>query len=138
MNYRSFLVWAGAVGLLAGCSAARDVSVQGEVTDPDSLASSKSVVVAFYERQDAADAGAEGDLAFIDTISLDDIGAFDETVPVEGSKLYAIAFVDDDGDEACTDGEAWGDTEVTIADDDTASVSIKVQAASACPAMPGQ
>src|SRR5690349_11116203 len=76
------------IGLLAGCSSARDVSLSGTVTADAAIAG--PVRVEFYEPQAAADSTAATDLKFIEALSLDSLSKFSHTVPIEGDKIHVV------------------------------------------------
>jgi hypothetical protein len=123
-------------GLLAGCSSARDVALTGTVT-ADAAVSGGPVRVEFYEPQAASgDAATAADLKFVEAMSLDSPSKFTHTVSIEGDKIHVVAFIDSDKNDKCTDGEAWGESDVAIQKDDTATVSLNVVAATKCPALP--
>ena len=61
------------------------------------------------------------------------LGDFAETVSLEGDTVLVRVIDDRDGDGKCTPGEAWGETEASIEDDEVEAVSL-VLAAAACPA----
>lgn len=123
------------LGIVAGCSSARDVAVTGTVSADAAVAG--PVRLEFYEHENASsDATTATDLKFVDAVSLDSPAKFSHTVPIEGDKMHVVAIIDTDKDGKCTDGEAWGESEVAIQKDDTASVSITVTAAAKCPVLP--
>jgi hypothetical protein len=115
-----------ALAAVIGCGSSRDVEVEGEVMLPRDV--SGPLRVEFYEG-----AGDERELVY--STVLDDGGPFTETVPLEGDEFYVLAVVDRDNNEACTDGEPWGEVEATV-EDDKASVSLAIAARAACPALP--
>ena len=123
------------IGLLAGCSSARDVALTGTVTADAAI--SGPVRVEFFEPQTSSgDAGSNADLKFVEAMSLDSPSKFTHTLSIEGDKIHVVAFIDKDKNEKCTDGEAWGESDVAIQKDDTATVSLNVVAAAKCPALP--
>ncbi len=113
--------------LLAGCSSGRDVKVTGEVTAPASVAVQGKIHVDFMDLADSENPEVA------QTAELDQLGAFEETVSLEGDKVLVRAINDTDGNGACTEGEAWAEAEVEIADDDTATVPALTLSNAACP-----
>jgi len=127
------------LGLVAGCSSARDVSLTGTVT-ADAAVSSGPVRIEFYERESSGDPSTDPQTAttlkFIEAMPLASPGKFTHTVPVEGDKVHLVAFIDANKDDKCTDGEAWGESDVTIQTDNTATATVNIAAQSKCPALP--
>jgi hypothetical protein len=127
------------LGFVAGCSSARDVSLTGTVT-ADAAVSTGPVRLEFYESQIAGDQQsnpqATPELKFVEAMPLAALGKFSHTVPVEGDKLHLFAFIDADEDDKCTDGEAWGEADVTVQSNDTADATVNIVAQSKCPALP--
>jgi hypothetical protein len=127
------------LGLVAGCSSARDVSLNGTVT-ADATVSSGPVRIEFYEHEASGDQStdpkAASTLKFIEAMPLEAPGKFSHTVPVEGDKIHLVAFIDANKDDKCTDGEAWGETEVAVQSDNTATASVNIAAQAKCPALP--
>lgn len=127
------------LGFATGCGSSRDVSLTGTVT-ADSAVANGPVRVDFYEHQSSGDKTtdpkAAPDLKFIEALPLDALGRFTHTVAVEGDNLHLIAFIDANKDEKCTDGEAWGESEVAIQSDDTANATVNIAVQSKCPALP--
>jgi hypothetical protein len=125
-----------AIGPLSGCSGSRDVRVSGKVALASSVAEGKPVRVEFYEpKSAAADAGADGAFAFVDAVTLEAAGPFQDTVSVTGDSIHVVAIVDADQNGACTDGEAWGEADVAVGQDDTASATVNVAPHGRCPAV---
>jgi len=122
------------LGLVAGCSSSRDVALSGTVT-ADSAISGGPVRLEVYEPQSASDTTST-DLKFVDAVPLDNLGKFTETVPIDGDKMHVVAFIDANKDEKCTDGEAWGESDVSIQKDDTATVAVNIVTQAKCPALP--
>ncbi len=112
------------------CSAARDVEVQGEVTAAQSVAVSGEILLVFLEKEGE---GEEETLTQIHDVKLSKLGAFTETVPIEGDEVIIRAIDDADGDGACTAGEAWAETVATIAEDKVESAKLQL-ANGKCPA----
>jgi hypothetical protein len=125
------------LGLLAGCSAARDVSLTGTVT-ADAAVRSGPVRIEFYQRESTGDQSTDPNAAttlkFVEAIPLAEPGKFTHTVPVEGDKLHLFAFIDANKDDKCTDGEGWGESDAVIQSDNTASVTVNIASQSKCPA----
>ncbi len=117
--------------LLAGCGSGRDVKVTGEVTAPASVAVDGKIVVDFIDVSDSENPEVA------QSVELDQLGAFEETVSLEGDKMLVRAINDSDGNGACTEGEAWAEIEVEIADDDTAAVTSLSLSNAPCPAPNG-
>ena len=116
--------------MMAGCSNAEPVDVSGELTSAESIQS--PILVDFFEVDStAADAERESVLQ----VTVDALGPIAETVEADPElTLIAHALVDDDGDGACTEGELWGETELTRNDDGTIAAFVVDLKAQACPA----
>jgi hypothetical protein len=127
------------IGFVAGCGSARDVSLTGTVT-ADEAVSTGPVRIEFYERESsekqATDPQAASTLKFIETLPLNAPGKFSHTVPVEGDKIHLVAFIDGNKDDKCTDGEAWGESDVVIQSDNTATATVNIASQTQCPALP--
>jgi hypothetical protein len=127
------------IGLVAGCSSARDVSLTGTVT-ADEAVSSGPVRIEFYERESSGEQSTDpqtaSTLKFIEAMPLEAPGKFSHTVPVEGDKIHLVAFIDANKDDKCTDGEAWGESDVTVQTDNTANTTVNIAAQTKCPALP--
>lgn len=132
MFYRKSMVAAGWVclGLNAlACSSGRDVEVSGKVSAPSSLMVGDRLVVDFM---DVTGEGAERETSVAHSAELKTLGDFKETVSLEGDKVLVRAIDDRDGNGECSEGEAWGEVEASIADDKVEAISLTL-AAVACP-----
>jgi hypothetical protein len=116
--------------LVVGCSAGRDAEVTGEVAAPSSVTLSGPIKLEFIDVVDDAD---EAENEVVHSVELNGPGAFAETVSVQGSKLLVLAINDRDGDGACSAGEAWGEAEAEIGDDDSVSPVTLTLGAAGCP-----
>lgn len=118
MKNTSNLVWilVMATGALAvGCGGSREVEVTGEVSAPATVQVDGPIMLDFF------DVIAEGDEPkSVHTATLESLGEFKETIELEGDTVRVRAINDRDGDGACTNGEAWGEADAAISDDDTA------------------
>ena len=124
------------LGLVTGCGSSRDVALTGTVT-ADAAVASGPLRVEFFEHQSSGDQAADSkDLRFVDAMPLDALGKFNHTVPIDGDKIHLFAFIDANKDEKCTDGEAWGESDVAIQSDDTATATVNIAAQTTCPALP--
>ena len=125
------------LGLVAGCSSARDVSLTGTVT-AEAAAGDGPIRIDFYQHESSGSSSTEpsaaSDLKFVETLPLATAGKFTHTVPIEGDKVHLVAFIDANKDEKCTDGEAWGQTEVSI-QNDAATATVNIAAQTKCPAL---
>lgn len=110
---------------LAACSSARPVEVEGEITAPASVTG--PIQLEFFEVD-----GEER--VSVHEAELAQLGAFRETVEVSGDVVVVLALADADGDGACTEGEAWGEIDATVADDDTVEPIALALTIEACPA----
>ena len=128
-----------ALGLMTACGSTRDVALTGTVT-ADAAVSSGPVRIEFFEHTGSSDqtspAKPNADLKFVEAIPLEALGKFSHTVSIDGDKVHLIAFIDVNKDDKCTDGEAWGESDVAIQSDDTASATVNIVAQAACPAVP--
>lgn len=104
---------------LFGCSSSRDVEVTGQVSAPSTAQG--EILVEFFEVTDSENTS-------VHSISLAKAGAFNEKVPLEGDKLLVRAVADADGDGKCTNGELWDEIETDVDSDDTASITLSLQA----------
>jgi hypothetical protein len=120
-----------------GCGSSRDVTVSGTIAGDTNQAPGGRIRVLFYEPAGGADAGtaASAELKLVDSVTLDAAGHFDRTVSMQGNKLYVVAVVDADANDACNDGESWGEAVTTVAADDTASVELSISPQNKCPAL---
>ena len=119
-----------------GCGSSRDVKVSGTIAGDTNQTAGAPIRLEFYEPGSGADAGAGAteNLKLVDSVTLDAIGHFDETISMEGNKLYVVAVVDSDKSDACNDGESWGEAVTTVAADDTAAVALSIAPQAKCPA----
>lgn len=122
-------VMVGLAGALAaGCSSARDVEVTGEVSAAQSAAVDGKILLDFMEIADDAEAPES-----VHTQTLDALGTFTATAPLEGDKVRIRAINDKDGNGACSEGEAWAEVDAEITEDKVADVKLEL-ANAACPA----
>ncbi|HEY3499896.1 MAG TPA: hypothetical protein VGK73_34635 [Polyangiaceae bacterium] len=111
----------GLTGTLAlGCSSARDVEVTGEVSAAASAGVSGKILLDFMDIAD------EETPESVHTQTLDALGTFTATAPVEGDKVRIRAINDKNGDGACTAGEAWAEVDAAIAEDKVADVKLEL------------
>jgi hypothetical protein len=104
-----------ATGSLAvGCTGSREVEVAGEVSAPATVSVNGDITLDFLDV--IAD---DEEPKSVHTATLESLGEFEETVELEGDTVRVRAINDLDGDGACTDGEAWGEADAAINDDDT-------------------
>jgi hypothetical protein len=111
----------------AGCSSARDVEVTGEVKSASSTQG--KIFVEFF---DVAGEGESLELTSVHSVELDQLGTFNEVVPLEGDRILVRAIADADGNGACTEGEAWAEMEAAI-EEDAANVALDISV-QPCPA----
>ena len=113
---------------LVGCGGGREVEVSGEAKSAETVAG--PISLQFFE---VPAAGEDAATEAIKTAELPKLGAFKETVEVEGDSVRILALVDTDKDGKCTEGELWGEATAAISADDTvAAVAIELKA-QACP-----
>jgi hypothetical protein len=122
--------------LASGCGSSRDVQVSGTVEGATASAA-MPITVLFYEPTGSGDAGAAAgaDLKLVDSITVEQPGPFNATISMDGNKLTVIAVVDTDQSDACTDGEAWGESLVPVDSTDKVAVNVLVSARAKCPAV---
>ena len=116
MKNTSNLVWilVAATGVLAaGCSESREVEVAGEVSAPATVTVEGPILIDFLDVL-----GEKEEPRSVHQVTLETLGSFKETVELEGDTVRVRAINDLDGDGACTNGEAWGETDAAISDDD--------------------
>ena len=112
---------------LVACGSSRDVDVSGEVSAASSVSVDAPIAVQFFDvLEDEAPAQ-------VHSISLEAPKSFQAKVALEGDSVLVRAIVDSDGDGACSAGEAWGEVNATISDDDTVKVALELKA-QPCPA----
>lgn len=118
-----------------GCGSSRDVKVSGTIAGDTNQTAGAPIRLEFYEPSSGADAGAgsTANLKLVDSATVDAVGHFDETISMEGDKLYVVAVVDADKSDACNDGESWGEAATTVAADDTAAVALSITPQTKCP-----
>lgn len=129
------VVGISSLALVVGCGDARDVEVTGDVTAAEGVPADAPVRIEFHERAESEMAGEEGELALVHSISVDEPGAFSATVPLEGTDLFTVAFVDRDENGACTDGEPWGSAETVVEEGQDAHVEIRIEQKTSCPTL---
>lgn len=131
MNSAKILIASLIAGSLAmvGCSSAEELEVTGELSSTESI--SGPIALEFFE-VDSADASAERESVL--QVTVDGLGPVTQTVEADPElTLIAQALVDADGDGACTEGEIWGETELTKNDDGTLAPFIVAMKAQPCP-----
>ena len=133
MNSAKTLVvmgWGCLVLSATACSAGRDVEVSGKVTAPSSLAVGDKLAVDFM---DVVGDGDEAETSIAHSMQLKALGDFKETVALEGDKVLVRAVDDRDDNGKCTAGEAWGETEANIVENQVQPITLTLGTA-ACPA----
>ncbi len=119
-----------AASFMAGCSGAREVVVEGEVVESSGAALQGVVVVQFHDLKGEGD---EAERSLVHTKVLDGVGAFDETIELEGDRVLVRAFRDLNLDGACSDGELWGEAEGVVEETDSVE-GLRIElAGAACP-----
>ena len=122
----SSLAVASILALMTGCSG-QDVEVTGEAKSAASIDGPISIEF-FSVPSDSADEPES-----LAKLELDKLGAFKQTVNVEGDKIKIRAFADSDKNGACTEGEAWAEVEATVKEDGTVDPVTLDLTAAACP-----
>jgi hypothetical protein len=115
--------------LLAGCGSSREVEVKGEVQAPSSIAVQGAIRVEFIDVTGDETADSE----VVHSVELTTPGAFDEKVSLEGDKVLVRAINDSNDDGECSAGEAWGEAEAEIGEDDTVVPLTLTLANAPCP-----
>ncbi len=123
----SLFVSVAALGLI-GCASDREIEVTGNVTSSETV--STPITLDFLDVVEGEDAPKS-----VLTAKLDALGAFTQTVSVEGEKVRVRAVVDNDGDGVCSAGELWAEADATIKDDDTVDPVALALGHTPCPAM---
>ncbi len=113
-----------------GCSSARDVEVSGKVTAPSTVTTGDKIAMQFL---DVIGEGADAKTELAQTAELKALGDFKETVALEGNEVIVRAIDDRNGDDECTEGEAWGEVKAKVTDDKVEPVSLAL-AITKCPA----
>jgi len=120
---------AGLALAVFGCGASRQVEVSGTVSAPDRLQVGGKLVVDFI---DVVGAGMDAERHLSQRAELSALGAFHQTVVLEGDQLLIRAVDDRDGNGACSPGEAWAEAYAPV-DGDKADVALML-GSTACPA----
>ena len=105
-------LFVGALSILPGCGATREVEVEGTVVTPASADDQRPIALEFYDLRDDGWRLAKFG-------NLDRPGDFRATVSAQGDKIRVVAVDDTDFSGECTPGEAWGSGSAAIRDDDT-------------------
>lgn len=111
---------------ITGCSS-RDVEVSGETKAAQGAALKGAIKLQFFELSD----DKLGDS--VHEITQTTPGAFKEKFSVSSDIVRVIAINDVDGDGKCSSGEAWGQADATIKDDDTVDPVAITLTNDACP-----
>jgi hypothetical protein len=119
-----------AVGVLVGCSSARDVEVSGRVTAPSSVAIGRALLIDFI---DVVGEGKAAERTVAGRAALSGLGDFEANVMLEGDQVLIRVFDDRDGDGECSLGEAWGEVHAPVEADQATDVSLML-GNRACPA----
>ena len=130
MKHRSLLTSAVVLSLaaaLGGCGSSREVEVTGSVSAPSTAS---EIALEFF---DVIGEGEERELTSAHTAKLTGPGEFTEKMDLEGDSVLVRAIADSDGDGACSAGEAWGEFEASIKDDDTVDPIELSLSTAACP-----
>ena len=115
--------------MMVGCSNAEPFEVTGEVSSTQTV--SGPIAVEFFE-VDLADEEAERESIL--EVTVDGLGPIAETVEADPElTIIAHGLVDADGDGACTEGELWGETELTKNEDGTVAAFVINLTNAACP-----
>ena len=101
------------VGIVTGCTGSREVAVTGEVSAPATTSIEGEIGLDFL------DIRGDDEAVSVHTATLEALGAFEETVELEGDAVRVRALNDGNGNGSCDDGEAWAEAEASIGDDDT-------------------
>jgi hypothetical protein len=115
--------------LLSGCGS-REVEVTGELRAASGVDVRGPILLEFY---DAKGSGAERELEQVHTAKLGALGKFSEKAGFSHDALVVRAIDDRNADGACTTGEAWGEAEASIKDDDSVDAVNVVLSSSPCP-----
>ncbi|MDF3068199.1 MAG: hypothetical protein K0R38_3800 [Polyangiaceae bacterium] len=110
-----------ALGVLAGCSAARDVEINGQVTAPKELAVGSALVIDFI---DVVGAGKGARRTAVERVALDGLGEFRARVMLEGDQVLVRVIDDRNLDGECSFGEAWGEAHAPVGEDSATDVSL--------------
>lgn len=120
----------GAIGaLLTGC-ASREVEVTGELRAASGVDVRGPILLELY---DAKGSGDERELEAVHSEKLAALGKFSEKADFAGDSLVVRAIDDRNDDGGCSSGEAWGEVEVEIDDDDSVDGADVVLASNPCP-----
>jgi hypothetical protein len=108
-----------------GC-ASREVTVTGETKSAATV--SGPITLEFFEIP-----SEEGEEATsISKVTLDKLGAFTQTIEIDGDKVRILALDDTDKNGACAQGELWAQVDAEVKDDKVEGVTLDLKAAS-CP-----
>jgi hypothetical protein len=115
--------------LVTGC-ASREVEVTGEVSAAVGTDVQGPIVLELY---DSKGTGEDLELERVHTASLQAPGKFSEKAEFSGDRVIVRAIDDRDRDGVCSAGEAWGEVEAEIHDDDSTDAIALVLSAKPCP-----
>lgn len=113
--------------LVTGC-ASREVEVSGELSAAQGTDVRGPIVLELYDSK-----GTGEELELVHTANLGALGKFSEKADFSGDRVIVRAIDDRNRDGACTAGEAWGEAEATIDDDDATEAVSLVLSAKPCP-----
>lgn len=115
--------------LMTGC-ASREVEVSGEVTAAVGTDVRGPIVLELY---DSKGTGAELELERVHTAGMQSLGKFSEKAEFSGDRVVVRAIDDRNLDGVCSAGEAWGEVEAAIHDDDSTDAVALVLSTKPCP-----
>jgi hypothetical protein len=134
MNMKALLLPVACLALaptLVGCGASRDVEVSGEIGAATTVQTEGKIVLRFF---DVIGEGEEQELSDVHSVNLSSLGAFKESVSLEGDSVLIRAIDDRNADGACSEGEPWAEATAAISDDDTVEAVKLTLENKACPA----
>lgn len=109
--------------LVTGC-ASREVEVTGEVSAAVGTDIRGPIVLELY---DSKGTGEEQSRELVHTASLQTLGKFSEKAELSGDRVIVRAIDDRNEDGVCSAGEAWGEVEAAINEDDsTDAISLEL------------
>ena len=110
---------------VVGCSGAEEVEITGEAKSAQAI--SGKITIEFFDV-------LEDEQPSLAKLTLDALGPFEQVVEAESDRIRVFALADGDGDGKCSEGEAWGEVEITVKEDGTTDPVDLELGTEACPA----
>jgi hypothetical protein len=128
-NLTGLFVVGALAGLLSGC-ASREVEVTGALQAASGADVSGPILLELY---DSKGKGEAREVERVHAAKRPALGNFSEKADFSHDSIVVRAIDDRNDDGACNGGEAWGEVEVPIKDDDTVDPVSVVLSLQPCP-----